>query len=205
MYRQNVIAVAAIAMVMVFSGCSLQNKVPPTSKYLLKVTDDKKVATPKGCQEKVLRIGLVESPMLLSTNDIVYETDSGRSYNYTKARWMASVNEQLSNLLTRSITRQKMFSDVIELKSYAKNDLLLESNIYAFSQTIHKDGSSTLNISVKFVLLEQYRRNIVASKLIELEREGIEGSVEGAVKGYAEMVDELLSEVNLFLNSSCEQ
>ncbi len=194
-----------MAMVVLFSGCSLQNKVPPTSKYLLKVKGDNTVATSKGCQEKVLRIGLVESPMLLNTNDIVYETDNGRSYSYTKARWMASVNEQLSNLLTRSITQQKMFKDVIALKSYAKNDLLLESSIYAFSQTIHEDGSSTLNVSVKFVLLEQYRRNIVASKLIELEREGVEGSVEGAVKGYAEMIDELLAEVNLFLNTSCEQ
>ena len=205
MYRQNILTLVAMAMLMLFSGCSLQNKVPPTSKYLLKVRDDNTVAAAQGCQEKVLRIGLVESPILLNTNDIVYETDSGRSYSYTRARWMATVNEQLSNLLIRSITRQKMFKDVIALKSYAKNDLLLESSIYAFSQTIHEDGSSTLSISVKFVLLEQYRRNIVASKLVELERKDVEGSVEGAVQGYSKMADELLNAVNLFLNTSCEQ
>ncbi len=203
MDRTKIVLLATAAVILSFSGCSLQTKVPPTSKYLLNVSDERAASSAEGCREKVLRIGLVESPSLLNTLDIVYETDSGRSYSYTRARWMASVNEQLSTLLARSITRQKTFKDVIALKSFAKNDLLLETDVYAFSQTIHADGSSTLKVSVKFVLLEQYRRNIVASTLVEMERKDVDGNIDEAVKGYSQMTDELLDAVNRFLEESC--
>ncbi|MEN8146759.1 MAG: ABC-type transport auxiliary lipoprotein family protein [Campylobacterota bacterium] len=200
----NRISKLIIAVIIsLLSGCSLQNKVPPTSKYLLKTSKNSAVSTAQGCQKKVLRIGIIESSALLNTRDIIYETDTGRSYSYTKARWMNSVNSQLSDLLAASITRHKSFKSVIHLKSFAKNDLLLESSIYDFSQTIHDDGSSTLKVAVKLVLLEQYRRNIVASKLIEIEKKDVGGDVDSAVAGYSAMVSELLQKSNAFLDANC--
>lgn len=203
MYKRVMPIAIIVLAALLYSGCSLQTKVPATSKYLLKADENTAVSSVKGCQDKVLRIGLIESSALLYTRDIIYETDTGRTYSYTKARWMDSVNSQLSSLLSASITRHGSFKSVIHLKSFAKNDLLLESSIYDFSQTIHDDGKSTLRVAVKLVLLEQYRRNIVASKLIEIEKKEVSGDVDSMVAGYSTMVSELLKESNAFLDVNC--
>lgn len=200
--RKLIIGIIVIAELFL-GGCSLQTKVPPTSKYLLNVPTSHDVSSAIACRDKVLRIGLVESPDILTTRDIVYRTDSGRSYSYTKARWMSSINAQLGNLLSSAVTRYGTFGSVIALKSFADNDLLLETEVQEFSQTIHPDGTSTLKIAVKFVLLEQYHRNIVASSLIEVERDGVGGNVDSAVENYSVMVTELLERVNAFLDANC--
>jgi len=184
-------------------GCSLQSKVPPTSKYRLEVSTDVARADVQSCKEKVLRLGMIENSPLLDGRNIYYSTDSGQTYDYTKARWIEPVSQQIAGLIETSITRKAIFKDVIPLRSLAKNDLLLESSIYDFSQTIHEDGSTTLHLSMKFVLLQQYERTIVATKFIELQQNEKEGNIEGALKGYNLLVARLLQEMNSWLEESC--
>jgi ABC-type uncharacterized transport system auxiliary subunit len=186
-----------------FGGCSLQSKVSPVSKYRLDISTDTAVSKVEGCREKVLRLGMIESSPLLDGRNIYYSTGSGQTYTYTKARWVESVNLQLINLIETSITKKAIFKDVIPLRSLAKNDLLLESSVYDFSQTIHEDGSTTLRLSVKFVLLQQYERNIVATKFFEMQQREEKGNIEGALKGYNTLVAKLLQELNGWLEESC--
>jgi ABC-type uncharacterized transport system auxiliary subunit len=184
-------------------GCTLQSKVPPASKYRLEVSTDVARSDVKACQEKVLRLGMIENSPLLDGRNIYYSTDSGQTYTYTKARWIEPVSQQLVSLIETSITKNAIFKDVIPLRSLAKNDLLLESSIYDFSQTIHEDGSTTLHLSMKFVLLQQYERTIVATKFIELQQREEEGNIESALKGYNLLVARLLQEMNSWLEESC--
>lgn len=184
-------------------GCSLQSKVPPVSKYRLEVSTDVARSDVQSCQKKVLRLGMIENSPLLDSRNIYYSTDSGQTYDYTKARWIEPVSQQLASLIETSITRKAIFKDVIPLRSLAKNDLLLESSIYDFSQTIHEDGSTTLHLSMKFVLLQQYERTIVATKFIELQQNENEGNIVGALKGYNLLAARLLQEMNSWLEESC--
>ena len=103
----------------------------------------------------------------------------------------------------RSITETAIFKDVIPLRSLAKNDLIFEMNIYDFSQKIHADGSTTLHLSVKLRVIEQYSRKIISTKLFDMEQKEKEGNVEGAIKGYNILVSKLMRETNSWLEESC--
>jgi ABC-type uncharacterized transport system auxiliary subunit len=155
-------------------------------------------------KEKVLRVGQMESSALLGGRSIYYEVENGRSYSYTKARWLESVPQQLTNLIMISLTKTEIFKDVIPYRSLAKNDLILETSLYTFTQTIHEDGNSTLKVAMKVRLVEQYNRKIIANRLFELKKEGVKGNSEGATDGYLELSEELLREINRWLKESCK-
>lgn len=186
-------------------GCTLQNKVPPVSKYQLDVSTDVTATEVDGCKDKVVRLGLIESSVLLSGRNIYYSTDDAQSFSYTKARWIEPLNNQLANLIEQSITKREIFKEVIPIRSLARNDLMLESSIYDFSQKIHADGTTTLRLSMKFVLMQQYERTIVATKFFDISHDEKEGNIEGALKGYNILVKQLLEETNSWLEESCSK
>ena len=190
---------------LIVSGCSLQTSVPAASKYMLTVNVKSDVVATSNFSEKVVRIGQMESSTILNSRSIYYDTDEGRSYSYTKARWMESIPKQLTSLLMLSVTKTEIFKDVLPSRSLAKNDLILESSIYTFSQTIHEVGTSTLQITMKVRLVEQYSRNIIASKLFEFKEDGVSGDSEGVVTGYNMLTTKLLEAINRWLEVSCHK
>ena len=197
--------VQVLLLALFTGGCSLTTTVPAAAKYMLSA--DVEITGEKGSlySDKVVRMGEMESPAILDARSIYYKTDEGRSYTYTKARWMESVPQQLSKLMMLSITKSKLFKDVIPFRSLAKNDLIFESSLYEISPTIHDDGTSTLLLSMKVRLVEQYSRKIIATHLFELKKEGVPGNAEGAVKGYSEMTKELLLAIDTWLKQSCKR
>ncbi len=187
---------------LIFLGCSLQTTVPASSKYMLSANVEVKAIAESRFKDKVLRVGRMESSALLGGRSIYYEVENGRSYMYTKARWLESVPQQLSNLIMISLTKTEIFKDVVPFRSLAKNDLILETSLYTFTQTIHEDGSATLNVAMKVRLVEQYSRKIIANRLFELKKEGVKGDSVGATDGYQELSEQLLSEINSWLEES---
>ncbi len=196
-------AVGIFLVSLFYFGCSLQSSVPPTSKYLLSVDLSEKNVADSCFGDKVVRIGEIESSDIMAGRAIVYRTDASQSYTYQRARWMESVNKQLSRLMMNSLTNSRIFKDVIPFRSLAKNDLILETGIYDFSQTIHDDGTSNVHLAVKVRLVEQYTRKIVTTKFFEYSKSGLEGNIDGALKGYDILVDKFLEEVNKWLEKSC--
>ncbi len=191
------------AMVLFFmGGCSLQTTVPATSKYSLNDNYDVKAVENSLFADKVIRMGVIESSPLLSATDIYYSSDDGQSYSYTKARWNEGVNDQLGNLMMRSIIKTRIFKDVLPLRSLARSDLILEMNIYDFSQQIHTDGTTTLHLSVKLRVVDAYDRKIIATRLFDMKQHEQEGNIKGALKGYNKLVAKLLSETNSWLEKS---
>jgi len=198
-------SIQILLLSLIVGGCSLQTTVPASSKYMLNVEIENSSVSASNFNEKVIRVGQVESSPILNTRSIYYRVDGGRSYSYTKARWMEDVPKQLTNLLMLSVTKTNIFKDVIPFRSLAKNDLILESSLYTFTQTIHEDGTSTLKLAVKIRLVEQYSRKIIASKLFEYQQDDVSGDAEGATTGYSVLTTKLLHDVNQWLSSSCQQ
>ncbi len=186
-------------------GCSLQTTVPAVSKYSLHIDDGIKKTTDSRFSEQVIRMGVIESSALLNGTNIYYTADNGQSYSYTKARWEEGVSQQLGELMMHSIAKTGIFKDVIPLRSLAGNELILEVNIYEFSQKIHNDGSTTLRLTVKLRVVDAYNRQIIATKLFDMEEEEKEGNIEGAMKGYNKLVSQLLRETNSWLETSCKK
>jgi len=198
-------SLAVVVLSLIAGGCSLQTSVPAASKHMLNVTLDTQAVKTSSFSDKVIRIGQMESSAILNTRSIYYDVDAGRSYSYTKARWMESVPKQLTSLMMLSITKTAIFKDVLPVRSLAKNDFILESSLYTFSQTIHDDGTSTLLITMKVRLVEQYSRKIIASKLFELQEDGVNGDSEGATAGYSLLITKLLEDVNKWLEVSSQK
>jgi len=188
---------------MLFLGCSLQTTVPASSKHMLMAHSEVTATSESRFKEQVLRVARMESSALLGGRSIYYEVEDGRSYMYTKARWLESVPQQFTNLIMISITKTEIFKDVIPFRSLAKNDLILETSLYIFKQTIHKDGTSTLSVTMKVRLVEQYSRKVIVTKLFELKKEGVDGNSKGATTGYQALSDQLLTEINSWLKESC--
>ncbi len=185
----------------VIGGCSLQTTIPAAAKYSLHSGSDVKTVPNSRFSDQVIRMGVVESSALLMGTSIYYTSDNGQSYSYTKARWNEGLDKQLGSLMMHSVTKTGIFKDVIPFLSLAKGDLILELNIYDFSQQIHTDGTSTLRLSVKLRVVEQYSRDVVSTKLFEIQEED-EGNIEGAINGYNKLVAQLLSETNSWLEES---
>lgn len=184
------------------SGCSLQSTVPPTAKYSLNADPEIPLIKESAFKEKVIRMGVIESPTMLAGTTIYYTTDSGESYAYTKSRWNESVTAKISNAMIETLSKSHLFKDVIPFRSLAKNDLILEINIYDFSQVIHDDGSSTVHMAVKLRVVEQYSRKIVASKLFEHSINDLDGNVQGAIKGYNQLLKSSLEETVKWLQKN---
>jgi len=202
MKKTLLIQIVFALSLMFIGGCSLQSTVPAASKYSLSANHKVNVIQNSRFSDKVIRLGVIESSALLSGSNIYYSSDNGQSYSYTKARWNEGVSNQLGNLLMRSIAKTEIFKDVVPLRSLANNDLILELNIYDFTQHIHEDGSTTLHLLVKLRVIEQYNRKIIATKLFDMKQKEQEGNVEGAIKGYNKLVSKLLSETNVWLEKS---
>lgn len=200
-YREIVLGLCLLLA----GGCSLQTTVPASSKYSLHPQESEQVTAESRFSDQVIRMGVIESSPLLNGTNIYYTADNGQNYSYTKARWDEGVSQQLGDLMMHSIAKTGIFKDVIPLRSLAKNELILEVNIYDFSQNIHDDGSTTLRLTVKLRVVDAYNREIIATKLFDMEQQEKEGNVEGAMKGYNKLVSQLLHETNCWLAKSCKK
>jgi len=197
------LVMVALAAVLV-SGCSIQTTVPATSKYSLTVDQPVAAVTNSRFKDQVIRMGVIESSALLNGTDIYYTSDNGQSYSYTRARWNEGASQQLGDLMMHSVAKTGIFKDVVPLRSLAKSELILEINIYDFTQKIHDDGTTTLHLAVKLRVVDEYTRVIIATKLFDMEDKEKEGNIDGAIKGYNKLVAQLLRETNSWLQESCE-
>ena len=203
--NKSLIVQICVGMLFVgLGGCSLQTTVPSVSKYSLTVTPNIKEVKNSPYSDKVIRMGVLESLPSLSGTSIYYKSDSAESYSYTKARWNESVSIQLERLLNRSLSKSKMFKDVVPFRSLANNDLIFEINIYEMTQVVHDDGTSTMRLGIKLRVVEQYSRKIIATELFEKEIIEEEGNVKGALKGYNSLVSDLLVETQTWLKKLAE-
>ena len=204
MNKSLIVQISVGMLFLVFAGCSLQTTVPAVSKYSLDVTPNIKEVKNSPYRDKVIRMGVLESLPSLSGTTIYYTTDSAESYSYTKSRWNESVSIQLERLLNRSLSKSKMFKDVVPFRSLANNDLIFEINIYEMTQVVHDDGTSTMGLGIKLRVVEQYSRKIIATELFEKEITEEEGNVKGALKGYNSLVSDLLVETQTWLKQLAE-
>lgn len=198
--RQKLILVFITAVMSLFMGCSLQTTVPPMAKYQLDMPLEKTEHVKGPYSDKIVRMEQLESSTMLSGRMIVYTADNGQSYSYTKARWMESINRQLSNLMMRSLSKSGIFKDVIAYRSKAKSDYLLETGVYDFSQKVHDDGTSEVHLMIKVRLVDRYSRKVLSSRTFEYTETGLQGNVEGAIKGYNQLVQKYLKALNSWLS-----
>ena len=188
---------------LLISGCSLQNNVPPVTTYRMDIKPDIDRYTSTGCQEKIIRVTHFEGTSLLRHQSIYYADESSKQYSYTKARWIESPDRQLLHQFQRSISESGLFKGVIPYKSLARNDWLLESNVHEFIQVIKNDGTSEVSLRMDLAFIDQFTRRVMATKKIALLQTGTAPDVNGAVHAFEVLSAKALKQTNIWLNEEC--
>ena len=192
-----------IAVLLLLGGCSLQKTLPPVETYRLDVKTDTGIYKNEGCRDKIMRVALLEGADLMQRQDIYYMDDASKQYSYTRARWAENPSKQLYHLFERSISASGLFKGVVPYESQAKNDWLLEGNVHRFIQIINSDGSSEAYVAFDLSLIDQFSREVISVKRINLHEKGIEPNISGAVKVFDKLVSKALGEMNGWLNEEC--
>ncbi len=192
-----------IGIILFFGGCSLQTTVAPVKMYRLNAPLDTEHYGSKGCQDKIIRIALLEGTNILRRQSIYYSDDDSGHYSYTRARWSENPSSQILNLFERSISANGLFKGVIPYKSQAKNQWLLENNIHEFMQVIKKDGTSDIYLKMDLTLVDEYSKEVLSVKKIALSKIGVDANVKSAVLAFNELIERSLDLTNVWLDETC--
>ncbi len=191
------------ATLLFWGGCSLQTTIPPVKMYRLNAPIDSKHYDSAGCQNKVIRISLLEGTALLRRQSIYYSDEDSRHYSYTRARWSENPSAQLLHLFERSVSENGLFKGVIPYKSQAKNQWLLENNVHEFMQVINKDGTSDIYLKMDLTLVDEYSKEVLSVQKIRLNKLGVDANVQSAVTTFNTLTETALHQTNIWLNETC--
>ena len=191
------------AIMLFFGSCSLQTTVPPVKMYRLNAPLDTEHYGSTGCQDKVIRIALLEGTDLLRRQSIYYSDEDSRHYSYVRARWSENPSSQMLHLFERSVSANGLFKGVIPYKSQAKNQWQLENNIHEFMQVIKKDGTSDIYLKMDLTLIDEYSKEVLSVEKITLSKMGVGANVQSAVLAFNELIETSLKKTNVWLDKTC--
>ena len=192
-----------VAIMIFLGGCSLQTSTPSVAVYRLDPVISFKKESSVACQDKVVRLSLFEGTEFVRRQSIYYADRSSRFYSYTKARWSESPARQLQQLFSKSISSNGLFKGVIPYESGAKNQWLMENNVYDFMQIIENNNTSSVYLSMDLTLIDQYTLAVLSVKKIVLKKCGVSANVEGASAAFNALTTTALEETNQWLAEQC--
>jgi len=112
----------------------------------------------------LIKLAPVLANRALNGNEIFY-TDQQYSWNsYVYSRWTDTPVKLLQSLFLVSIENSGLFKAVLPPSSVSKADLLLESNLLDLSHHIYDDGTSAGIIRMRFYLIDNKTRSVIATK-----------------------------------------
>jgi len=139
---------------------------PASDIYTLSPKWDNNSLQVKSAEKTSLLIKLapVLANQTLNSNKIFY-TDHQYSWNsYVYSRWTDTPVKLLQSLFLVNIEQSGLFKAVLPPSSVSKADLLLESNLLDLSHHIYDDGTSAGIIRMRFYLIDNKARTVIATK-----------------------------------------
>ncbi|MCK5122356.1 MAG: hypothetical protein GQ532_19030 [Methylomarinum sp.] len=154
-----------LVLLFMLTGCAINN-VPPADIYTLSPKwNDTKVRTEskKNCP-LILKMAPVRATQALIGNDIFYTDAQYVQNSYAYSRWNNAPVKLLPILFQVSIEESHLFEAIIPPTSISKSDLVLESTLLELNHHIKNNGSSEGVIRIRFYLINNATRKIIATK-----------------------------------------
>ena len=154
-----------IMLLTVLTGC-VTERLPPTSTYNL--YPDLNVIHPlKDTEQRtrdILKLGRISSTSAFSGTDIVYSDMRYGQNSYAYSRWSDSPANMLLVIFQEALEKSGGYMAVVPYSSQSRTDLLLESTLIDFSQHINDDGTSNGTVRMRFNLIDNRIKRVIASR-----------------------------------------
>ena len=145
----------------------------------------------------IIKLSPIRATRALTGNEILY-TDSQYSRNsYVYSRWDDTPVKLLQTLFQVYIEESDLFKAVILSTSISKADLLLESTLLEISHHIIDDRTSTGIIRIRFYLIDNTTRTVMATKEfvsnVSASTQNAKGAVEALNKAATNVAHDLVT------------
>ncbi len=160
----HVLALALLATVTLLAGCALQNP-PPVAIYTIEPgweQGDGAQGTKK--RAAILQIAPVRGSAALTSTDILYSDTVHAQQGYAFSRWRDAPVRLMQTVLEVAVENSGLFVAVLPSTSVSGADFLLESTLLECGHILGEDGSSAGVIRMRFHLVENKSRKVVAGK-----------------------------------------
>ncbi len=178
-----------IILTLLLGGCSVHN----INSYDLGTSSI--VTAPSRYEYKVLKVEFPSALDALGSSRIYYKRDGITSY-YLYSSWEQSLNRLIYSKLIKSLESSGSFKSVVGYSSYAKADLVLETQILDFYHIVKGDESyADIKFSVK--LIDESSGKILKDKIysynIKVKELNAKGFITAAQKAVNMFLEDLSS------------
>lgn len=188
-----------ILFILIFSGCTI--KTEPIKELNLSINNtyvpSNKISS---CKTKDIKISFVALPDYLQTTKMNYTQDGIYSFNETK--WLDLPSNMISLELSKALRESEVFKTVLNNKSRAKSDLVLEVNVEEFMQYFEQN-SSYVKVSYVLNLVDHSSSKIVSSQSFKTKVDTLSFDANGGVEAFKKALSILFAKNIEWLLGEC--
>ena len=183
-------------LLIVITGC-VTEKLPPISIYNLYPDLDvhHPILDTDEHASDILKLGRISSTNAFSGTDIMYSDTRYGQNSYAYSRWSDSPTSMLLVIFQEALEKSGGYMAVVPYSSQSKSDLLLESTLLDFSQHIDDDGTSHGIVRMRFNLIDNKTKRVIASRDFAASVPATSKNVIGAVAALNKAVAGLTKEL----------
>ena len=161
---EQALVFAILVALTLITGCALQS-LPPVEIYAIEPGWDHSNRAPaekKG--SAILQIAPVRGSGAFSGTDIFYTDTRDIQHSYAYSRWRDAPVRAMQTVLEEAMENSGLFRAVLPPTSVSGADYLLESTLLEFGHFLGQDGSSAGVVRMRFHLLDNKSRRVIATK-----------------------------------------
>ena len=154
-----------LALLCLLAGC-VTRSVPPAHIYTISPEWGDNRALAKGVKRcpLIIKLAPVRGTRALYGTKILYTDAQYSQDSYAYSRWSDAPVRLLQILFQAALEKSGRFRAVVPPTSASEADLLLESTLYDFSHHINNDGTSDGVVRVRFYLIDNRKKTVMATK-----------------------------------------
>lgn len=195
----KVMALAILVVCAISAGCALQS-LPPVEIYTVEPVwgqNDPAQTEKKG--SAILQIALVRGSAAFTTTDILYTDTLHTQHSYAYSRWRDAPVRLIQTVLEVAVENSGFFRAVLPPTSASGADFLLESTLLEFGHFLGQDGSSAGVVRMRFHLVDNKSRKVVAGKELVAEIPAATLDARGATAAINQAAMQVVSDLAVWL------
>jgi len=196
-------ALALLISFALLAGCVFQNP-PPVAIYTIEPGWGQGNAAPRAKKrEAILQIAPVRGGAAFTTTEILYTDTLHTRQSYAYSRWREAPVRLLQTALEVALGNSALFAAVLPSTSVSKADFLLESALLECGHFLEEDGASSGVIRMRFHLVENKSRKVVASQELAAKVPAASFDAAGAAAAINQAAAQIVADLVVWLEDNC--
>ena len=184
-------------------GCT--TKVPTPVQYKIDTQDVKSKVLNSECSDKSIKILPAYSSNTFLTTSMYYVEDKNKIYAYTKSKWATSPNSMITQYFESLLKDMQLYKYVINSKSRAVSDLVLEIKIDDFMQYYSKDyKKSYVKVILSLNIIDVKKAKVIKSAKYTKTLDATPLDASGGVDALKSALDDISKQSYEFFKGGCK-